>query len=52
MTGSALEEDLTSLWEFRTRLKEMGHFPTEYDNTDQLLAKFSDQIEELLLRGL
>lgn len=51
-TGAAREEDLTSLWKFKRRLGELGHFPTEYDNIDQVHGKFGDQIEEMLDRGL
>jgi hypothetical protein len=48
----AREEDLTSLWNFKRRLGELGHFPTEYDNIDQLHGKFGEQIEEMLELGL
>ena len=51
-TGAAREEDLTSLWKFKRRLGELGHFPTDYDNIDQLHGKFGEQIEEMLDRGL
>ena len=51
-TGAAREEDLTSLWKFKRRLAELGHFPTDYDNIDQLHGKVGEQIEEMLDRGL
>ena len=51
-TGDAREEDLSSLWAFQKRLKELGHFHTTYDNIDQLKQKFRDQLDELIERGL
>ena len=51
-TGAARENDLTSLWRFKDRLGELGHFPAEYGNIDQLQAKFGEQIEEMLDLGL
>ena len=51
-TGYIRMEDLVSLQEFREQLKALGHFPTEYDNTDKLLFHFSNQLEKLLKEGL
>jgi internalin A len=50
--GAAREHDLNSLWRFKDRLGELGHFPTEYDNIDQLQGKFIEQIDEMLDEGL
>ena len=51
-TGDLQTEDLLSLQQFRDQLKDLGHFPTEYDNTDKLLFHFSNQLEKLLKQGL
>jgi hypothetical protein len=51
-TGKVREEDLKSLWKFKRRLGDLGHFPTYYDNIDELHGKFIEQIEELLDGGL
>ena len=47
-TGSAREDDLTSLWAFQKKLKSMGHFQTNYDNTEHLKRLFRDQIDRIL----
>jgi internalin A len=51
-TGSLRRADVTSLLQFKTRLSDLGHFPTDYDNVDQLLGMFRDQLDELFDRGL
>jgi hypothetical protein len=51
-TGAAREDDFISLWKLQRRLKELGHYPTQYDNIDQLQGKFGEQIEEMLDQGL
>ena len=50
-TGAARKQDLTSLWAFQEKLTEMGHFWTMYENIDQLIGKFRDQLDEFLDRG-
>ncbi|SFL80318.1 Ras of Complex, Roc, domain of DAPkinase [Nitrosomonas communis] len=39
---------LQSLWKFQDKLKALGHFQTEYKNTEHLKQLFRDQLEELL----
>jgi len=46
-TGSARKEDLTSLWAFQDKLRELGHFPTSYDNIDDLKRQLRDQLDRL-----
>jgi hypothetical protein len=36
-----------SLDTFKQRLKDLGHFPTEYENTEALLLHFSGQLDKL-----
>ncbi len=46
-TGSAPEEDLTSLWAFQKKLKKLGHFHTNYDNIEHLKRQFRDQLDKI-----
>ena len=43
--------DLQSLWAFQDKLKALGHYQTEYANTDQLLLHFSQQLDKLVDGG-
>jgi formylglycine-generating enzyme required for sulfatase activity len=38
-------EDIQSLWDFQRRLKELGHFQTTYENSDDLENQFNRQLE-------
>lgn len=49
-TAQAVESDLQSLWEFKRKLRALGHFLTEFSNVEELKLRFRDQLE-LLLRG-
>ena len=40
-------EDLVSLWNFQDKLKELEHFYTEFNNTEDLKLKFKDQLQRL-----
>ena len=40
--------DINSLLRFKDKLKELGHFPTEYENADQLKNHFRNQLDKLL----
>lgn len=42
------KHDLMSLWAFQEKLKELGHFYTEYDHIEHLKRQFKDQLEKLL----
>lgn len=50
-TGSAERADLTSLWAFQDKLKELGHFPTRYENVDALKFHFNRQLDKLAAGG-
>jgi hypothetical protein len=42
------EKDLLSLWAFKKRLNDLGHFYTPYTSTDDLKLRFRDQLDKLL----
>ncbi|HMV06601.1 MAG TPA: hypothetical protein PKA30_13765, partial [Accumulibacter sp.] len=44
-------KDARSVREFREKLAELGHFPTDYSNTDRLLRHFDDQLDKLAAAG-
>jgi len=46
-TSEDNEEDLRSLWNFKKKLKKLGHFYTEYKSAEHLMLKFKDQLEKL-----
>ena len=48
---SVPEKDLKSLWAFRDKLKELGHYPTVYTSMEDLKLKFRDQLDKLLDRA-
>lgn len=50
-TGSAIQQDLMSLWAFQKKLKDLGHFQTVYKNTEGLLLHFTQQLEKLADSG-
>ena len=45
--GSACQEDLTSLWAFQEKLSQLEHYPTSYNNIEDLKLKFRGQLEKL-----
>ncbi len=49
--GSLNKKDMNSLWAFQNRLKKLGHFQTEYENTDTLTLHFSQQLDKLFAEG-
>ena len=50
-TGSADEDDLTSLFAFKKKLKALGHFVTVYQNIDTLKFHFNQQLDKLAASG-
>jgi GTPase SAR1 family protein len=44
---NADNEDLISLIEFEKRLKDLGHFPTRYEDINDLKNKFRFQLDEI-----
>jgi hypothetical protein len=47
-TGSARPDDLKSLWAFQDKLKALGHYQSNYENTDSLKLQFRDQLSKLI----
>jgi len=41
-------EDFESLRAFKAKLKELGHYPTSYNNIEDLKRQFRDQLDKLL----
>lgn len=50
-TGSPSAADQNSLHAFQDKLKALGHFQTEYPNTDALLRHFYCQLDKLVDNG-
>ncbi|MGH7491106.1 MAG: NB-ARC domain-containing protein [bacterium] len=51
-TGSANKDDLSSLWDFQEKLKQLGHFPTVYKNIEGLCEHFGNQLDKLAEEGI
>jgi len=49
--GSARRDDLKSLWAFQDKLTELGHYPSNYENTADLKLQFQDQLGQLIESG-
>lgn len=47
-TNDICEDDLLSLFRFKKRLKDLGHFYTSFANTDDLKLRFRNQLDKLL----
>lgn len=47
-SNSLRREDFDSLRAFQDKVKELGHFPTVYTNTDDLKLKFHKQLDMVL----
>jgi hypothetical protein len=45
--SSTNRTDLESLWRFQDKLKQLGHFWTQYDGIEQLKLLFRDQLDKL-----
>jgi hypothetical protein len=46
-TSASNRKDLLSLWEFQQKLRDLGHFYTEYESPADLQKQFRDQLEKL-----
>ena len=47
-TGSAIADDLKSLWAFKDKLKDLGHYPTDYKDIEHLKLQFGEQLRRVL----
>ncbi len=43
--GKIPREDVKSMWDFQDRLKALGHFWTEYEDSNDLINQFNRQLE-------
>ena len=46
--GEIKEDDIMSLFNFKKKLKELGHFYTNYADINELKFKFSEQLKKFL----
>ncbi|MBC3831688.1 hypothetical protein H8K33_09225 [Undibacterium amnicola] len=51
-TGSLRREDIQSLWDMKDKLAKLGHFHTAYDNTQDLLLRFKQQLQKMTDKGM
>jgi hypothetical protein len=49
--ATANESDMMSLFAFRRKLADLGHFPTVYKDTGDLKYQFDQQLEKLVAKG-
>ena len=49
-SGAMNDDDLLSLFAFKQKLKELGHFYTTYDNIQDLKLQFRGQLDRILSR--
>jgi hypothetical protein len=50
--GSINAADFTSLTEFKQKLKDLGHYQTDYVNSEALLLHFLQQLDKLAAEGV
>ncbi|MGD1860826.1 MAG: COR domain-containing protein [Leptolyngbyaceae cyanobacterium] len=50
-TSASNRAALMSLWDFQSKLSDLGHFYTEYESTDGLQKHFKDQLDKLQDEG-
>jgi hypothetical protein len=46
--GSIVEADIKSLFEFKKKLKDLGHFFTQYTSTEDLLMQYGSQLDFIM----
>ena len=51
-TSASHRDDLLSLWNFQTKLSDLGHYHTEYKSIEDLQKQFRDQLDKLRDEGL
>ncbi|OFX50247.1 MAG: hypothetical protein A2046_06960 [Bacteroidetes bacterium GWA2_30_7] len=50
-SGNLKEDDSISFFAFKKKLRDLGHYQTEYTNTESLILHFFNQLEKLLDAG-
>jgi hypothetical protein len=51
LISEANRQDFNSLWDFKDKLRDLGHFVTEYKSIEDLKLQFKDQLEKLRDEG-
>jgi hypothetical protein len=46
-----MSKALTSLWDFKAKLKNLGHYPTECTSIEDLKLQFRTQLDLLITEG-
>jgi hypothetical protein len=49
-TGAARRDDLNSLWDFQEKLRGLGHYQSNYDNSHDLRLQFGAQLNMVIGR--
>lgn len=51
IADESMRQALTSLWDFKAKLRELGHYPTECTSIEDLKLQFSTQLDLLISDG-
>ncbi|MCS5694427.1 leucine-rich repeat domain-containing protein, partial [Cyanobium sp. FGCU-6] len=51
IADESMRKALTSLWDFKAKLKEFGHYPTECTSIEDLKLQFRNQLDLLISEG-
>ena len=51
VADESMSKALNSLWDFKGKLKKLGHYPTECTNIEDLKLKFRSQLDLLINEG-
>jgi hypothetical protein len=48
IADESMRKDLTSLWDFKSKLKNLGHYLTDCTNIEHLMLQFRTQLDLLI----
>ncbi|MFM9100643.1 MAG: hypothetical protein ACKOPS_04615, partial [Cyanobium sp.] len=51
IADESMSKALTSLWDFKAKLKNLGHYPTECTSIEDLKLQFRTQLDLLISEG-
>lgn len=51
IADESMRKALTSLWDFKVKLKELGHYPTDCTSIEDLKLQFRNQLDLLITEG-
>ena len=51
VADESMSKALNSLWDFKGKLKKLGHYPTECTNIEDLKLQFRSQLDLLINEG-